>query len=184
MENNSQNEVHIIENTDASDTYATTTNDNDKQIIVILTMPIVLTSQDCANLIEADNNKNTIQWQQQKQQQQSSLHTTEKTPPTLQLHETTHQAAHTEIEIYTTNTHRERKVTTHKTQELPVTANNTKIVQPKKNNQQYRTYSTREVIVKDTYTESRTHGLIIEEPKTYIVNKAKYNPNDTVWKNE
>ena len=37
---------------------------------------------------------------------------------------------------------------------------------------------------KYTYTESRTHELIIEEPTRYTVNMAKYNPNNTAWKNE
>ena len=35
-----------------------------------------------------------------------------------------------------------------------------------------------------TYKESSTHGLVIEESKIYAVNKEKYNPYDTTWKNE
>ena len=32
--------------------------------------------------------------------------------------------------------------------------------------------------------ESRTHGLILEQPKTYTMNKAKYKLNDAERKNE
>ena len=62
MENSSQNDPNIIENTDTSDNYTTTTNPaDDKQIIVTFTTPTVLASRYCANLIEADNDKNIVQ---------------------------------------------------------------------------------------------------------------------------
>ena len=76
--------------------------------------------------------------------------------------------------------------------ELSVTACNTQIEQPKKNEQQPRTYTTREVtreatgeaIAKYTYMESCTHGLIIEVPIGYVVNKPKWKHYDPAWRNE
>ena len=66
--------------------------------------------------------------------------------------------------------------------------------QPKKNKHELRRYTTsevtskvtrevpREAIAKYTYTESRTHGLIIENPRGYSLNMTKYKPNNPVWR--
>ena len=86
MENDSHNEINVIENTDESDTIYTTTvhtsptlltttptntnNNDNKQIIVKLNTPTALTCQNETNLIEVDNDGNFVQ------QQQSSISNT------------------------------------------------------------------------------------------------------------
>ena len=75
------------------------------------------------------------------------------------------------------NEHREEKTSNNRYhKELSVTEHDTQIVPPKKNEQKSRTYLTMVALAKYTYTESHTHGLILEGPTRYSVTWTNTTP--------
>ena len=92
----------------------------------------------------------------------------------------THKATHIALGTYTKNT-AHNLPTTYTAKDLRITKMDNQTEKQTQHNKQPRIHTLRDPTAKHTYTESQTHGLIIEEPSGYSLNTTKDKPNNPEW---